>query len=241
MRRPLRGHRIGWRNVEAGAQSTGSAPAPLAAVQLGRRGRFAAALTGNSGLRRLGQLDAELQAAALAGDQDHAARGWYSDTPRVPLGQAIIIEPDKGDPNCVWRYPGLEVSNASTGDHVGAIRTLLDRSVASAIEGHAVVAVSLSGGLDSGLVAESALRSAGNSSGQRALKAWCYAPENGAATAPPGDWVTDEAQAAAAFAEFHKGRIELEIARAEGTDFRASVDDLLAIARCAPREMALAY
>ena len=189
----------------------------------------------------LGQLDTELQAAALAGDQDHAARGWYSDTHRVPLGQAIIIRPDKGDPNCAWRYPGLEVSNPSTGDHVGATRTLLDRSVGSAIDGQASVAVSLSGGLDSALVANSAMQSAHGKSGERAIKAWCYAPEKGAVTAPPGDWVTDEAQAAVAFADFHGGRIELEIVRAEGTDFRTPLDDLLAIARCAPREIAFAF
>ena len=65
--------------------------------------------------------------------------------------------------------------------------------------------------------------------------------EKGAATAPPGEWVTDEAQAAEAFAQFHEGSIELEIVRAEGTDFRAPLDDLLAISRCAPREMALVY
>ena len=189
----------------------------------------------------LGQLDTGLQAAALAGDQDHAARGWYAETHRVPLGQAVTIRPDQGEAECVWRYPGLDVSNTSDDDHVGAIRTLLDRSVASAVDGHARVAVSLSGGLDSGLVADSALRSAGNGSGERAIKAWCYAPEKGAATAPPGDWVTDEAEAAEAFAGFHGGRIELEIVRAEGADFRAPLDDLLAIARCAPREMALVY
>lgn len=224
------------------------ARSPLAAPPLHWR-RCASLVAAGSLLRSLeipacgalGELDTELQAAALAGDQNYAARGWYAETHRVPLGQAILVRPDQGRAESVWRYPGLNIADTPDGNHVGAIRTLLDRAVTSAIEGHASVALSLSGGLDSGLVADSALRSADDLPGERALKAWCYAPEKGAATAPPGDWVTDEAQAAEAFAQFHEGSIELEIVRAEGTDFRAPLDNLLAISRCAPREMALVY
>ncbi len=192
----------------------------------------------------LGRIDLELQHAVLAGDLRHAERGWYPDTGRVPLGRAIWIGAVDDSPRDLWRYrfsPDPATRGASLADAVSRTSHLLDAAVAGATCGNERIAISLSGGLDSSLVAEAAMRVRPQSH----VSAYCYAPEGDAPQPTPGDWprdwVLDETGAARDFARFHGDRLTLEPVRSDGADFRTGMDDLLAISRCAPREIGFMF
>ncbi|TMM48289.1 asparagine synthase-related protein [Qipengyuania marisflavi] len=183
-------------------------------------------------------LQSDMLLTVLAGASEDAARGWYPGTARVPMGTALAVDVATGSVRELWRYrfaPQQDAAALSDDAVVERAQSLLDKAVAGASRGADAPCVSLSGGLDSSLVAASLLRQ----SGEQQLHSYTYAPEIDNSLVLPSNEFGDESAIVGNFAQFHAPRLHAHIMRSEGEDFRAGLDELLAIARCPPREMGI--
>lgn len=107
-------------------------------------------------------IERRLNDAKLA---DHAlfnfsneAEGWWQGLHRVPLGSVVEFTPDREQVRGYYDFGAIpEVRRASTADYLAEARHLLTEGTRAALAGSMRPAAMLSGGLDSALVATSAL------------------------------------------------------------------------------------
>lgn len=181
-------------------------------------------------------LDHRQMMDSLAGDHSDASRGWYRGTGRAPLGRTVWLNTD-GRSETVWAHrfaPDHRLARAPDDEIVERALYLLDEAVKGAAHGCARPAVSLSGGLDSALVAASLLRSEAHDR----VDSYTIAPEAGwRAPLRPGH-VGDESEAIARFAAQYP-QLRPHTLRNPGGDFRDRLDDVLDKARCAPTPIGL--
>jgi asparagine synthase (glutamine-hydrolysing) len=184
------------------------------------------------------RLDKQRLARSFLNDFTEPYRGWYEDCWRLPLGRAVQLS--SGGYREVWHYdlfsrPMVQLHRAE--DYVEAARDLLDEAVRASLRGSSRPGVLLSGGLDSGLVAASALRALPE---PQDLPTFTYGPEAGFAGAdPPGAYLS-EFPSVRAFAAANP-RIKPHYLSNEGADFRTGQRDLLRAMDCPVPSMALVW
>lgn len=123
-------------------------------------------------------IERRLNDAKLA---DHAlfnftgeGEGWYMGLHRVPLGSVVEFTPDREQVRGYYDFGAIpEVRCASTADYLAEARHVLTEATRAALAGSTRPAAMLSGGLDSALVATSALDLLG---GEQELPTFSFVP-----------------------------------------------------------------
>ena len=185
------------------------------------------------------QPDLAQAARGLAGDRSRPRSGWHRDTSRVARGEAVRIRAGSDEARQVWRYSQSRSAHARGKlDDDAVLRTaqaLLDEAVAGAAGRGTKVAIALSGGLDSGLVA-SFLAQHGTPASITALT---MAPAGEWIAAPRPGYVIDESSGAASIAD-QLGIAHHEIVINRGGPFDEQFARTLEKAGCAPVAIGLA-
>lgn len=182
--------------------------------------------------------DLERVAQTMVNDHSDRFRSWYEGAHRIPLGSAIRLRPDAWRE--VWRYdlferPQLELPKPA--DYVEQAQALLDEGVAAALQGARKPAIMLSGGLDSPLVAASALRKIAPDG---LLHSFTFGPEPSWIGGGPDGVMVDEFASVRAFAERHP-RLVTTFESNLGQDFRSGQRALLEACDSAPSMLGLAW
>lgn len=184
------------------------------------------------------QPDLDRVAQTLVNDASDRFRSWYRGAFRVPLGSAVEVQAEAW--RQVWHYDLFARPRQSFRDpaeYVARARELLDEGVAAALADARQPAILLSGGLDSPLVAASALRRIGPDG---VLRAFTFGPSaEWTGNGPEGVFTSDFAQVRA-FARMHP-RLKLHFETNPGRDFRYLQRELLAASDAAPSTLGLAW
>jgi asparagine synthase (glutamine-hydrolysing) len=185
------------------------------------------------------QVNLDRLGRSLLVDFSERYAGHFLDCQRIPQGAAIVL--DGAGWREVWRYDLFsrpEVRFRRPQDYVDTGLALLDEAVERSIDGARNPGILLSGGLDSGSVAASALRQA--APGTRV---------HGFVHGPPADWqavkpypgtYSSEFAAVSAFAEMHPG-LAVEEFRNPGLDFRHRQRELLQAMDCGTPSVGLCW
>lgn len=172
------------------------------------------------------RIDRQRLADHLAALQVEPARGWFEGIGRIPA--AHLLEARGGAAPVLRRYwrlePGPPLRLGTDGAYAEAAAALLDGAVRARCRSAGPVGAHLTGGLDSSLVAVTALK---HLPGGARLPAFTFRPGAGPdAPAPPG-WVADETPFVAAIAAMHP-RIEPHHLDSAGGDWDDGLEDALA-------------
>jgi asparagine synthase (glutamine-hydrolysing) len=175
--------------------------------------------------------DLERVAQTLLNDHSDRHRSWYKDVYRLPLGSAIELSADNWRE--IWRYdlfarPQIRLGRSE--DYVEAALSLFDRGVEAVLGDATKPAIMLSGGLDSAMVAASALKVLPESID---LKAYTFGPESGWNAAPPRGAFLSDFPAVRAFAQANP-RIALTCETNHGKDLRYRMREMVEAADGAP-------
>lgn len=182
--------------------------------------------------------DLERLAQMLVNDASDRFRSWYLGARRMPLGSAVSLRLDRWQE--VWRYDlfaKAQVSLPRPSDYVEAARALLDDGVAAALVGSRQPAIMLSGGLDSPLVAASALQHLGP---DRFLHSYTFGPDPAWAGGCPDGIIVNEFSRVKAFAAQHP-RLATHFECNRDRDFRTGLRELLEACDAAPSMLGLAW
>lgn len=188
------------------------------------------------------ELDLVKLAALAAGDGSDQSRGWYPHCRQVPLGMAVelSLQGGKTAERTIWRYDLFacpQIRFPRDEDYVEAALELFDQGVAGVLQGMKAPAAMVSGGLDSPMVAASALRQmpAGTP-----LHGYTYAPESDWQGAVADGVIADESAIAVRFAAMHPGLVH-RVLRNDGEDFRHHISELIRAMDCAPPSLPLVF
>ncbi|QYJ07390.1 asparagine synthase-related protein [Qipengyuania flava] len=178
-------------------------------------------------------------ARGLAGDRSHPRSGWYRHTGRVAKGEAVRITAGSDEVWPVWRYSapkhGPRQGKLADDSVLSTAQELLEEAVAGAAGRGTRVALALSGGLDSGLVASFLAQQNQGA----AITALTMAPAKEWIAAPRPGYVADESSGAASIAD-QLGIAHHEIVINSSGPFDEHFARTLEKAGCAPVAIGLA-
>lgn len=166
-------------------------------------------------------------------------RGWYRGMHRVAHGTVASIGPD-GKARVIDYYDPRdlpEVRFKRDEDYVEAADELLGEAVAKALQGARRPGIMLSGGLDSPLVAVTALAQIGPS---ERLPSFTFAPLDSWDGKLPQGWMGDERPFVKAFAAMHP-RLDPHYTQNPGVGFDTALETLFAAIGAAPNHLANFY
>ncbi len=140
---------------------------------------FSSALKGVMALPGVPSQLNELAVAQLAAGQRRDAQTFYKDVYQLPAGQWMAVNAQRTVRQYHWRPQDIQpVTFANDQDYLDAFLEIYTQAVSCRLRSHGEVAVTLSGGLDSGSVASLAARQRAQS-GER-LRAISWRPADGA-------------------------------------------------------------
>ena len=177
------------------------------------------------------ELDPERAAQSWYNIHSDESRGWYRGTERVPLGAVVQIADRQASTRNLYDPLALpDVVLPRDEDYAEMAAELLDRGVRAALRGARKPGATLSGGLDSPLVAASALRALPVS---QTLATFTFRPLPGAGRVVPPGAIGDERPLVEAFAAMHP-RIEPHFTDNAGGGFDTRWREIMRLTGIAP-------